>query len=310
METKLRETIEEEIRKLPREVGDAIGSLDWISISQKIGEDHLLTANEINNLQLETGLVLTGLENPDDYTLNIERNVLLSKTESEEISRDIFEKIFNPIFEKGKNTTEEYIELDPIFSSLPKALQEAIAHSDYKTKTYQIADKFDLPIDQMGKLEKLVVDIMLGNVHPDKLENELRSRIKIPEDKVDDIITDINEEIFKDIRYTLKSEWNKGKDKEKQKFVAKEVPLPPYAERKDDIERKAIPPLPPYAQEESKKLEEINKNTSQDNDLWKDSGIDIIGEKLNSPTKSNDKISDHSLSNKTNKRISDDPYRE
>ena len=97
MTDKLKNIIVEEIKKLPKENQGVINSFDWEKISEDIGKKYLLSEEEINNLQVETLLVLIGLENPDDYSQNIENEVGTSKNEAEKISDEIFQKIFTPI---------------------------------------------------------------------------------------------------------------------------------------------------------------------------------------------------------------------
>jgi len=97
MTEKLKQTIKEEIAKLPKENQEAINSLDWGSMSEEIGKKYLLSESEINDLQVETLLVLTGLEYLELYADNIEENTGISKDEADKIAEEIFKKIFTPI---------------------------------------------------------------------------------------------------------------------------------------------------------------------------------------------------------------------
>ena len=97
MTDKLKETIKEELAKLPKENQEAINSLDWATITEEIGKKNLLSEDEINNLQLETFLVLVGLEDPQLYSSNIEDEVGTSKDEAEKIAIEIIDKVFTPI---------------------------------------------------------------------------------------------------------------------------------------------------------------------------------------------------------------------
>ena len=97
MTEKLRQIIKEEVIKLPKELQYSINSLDWGKISEEIGKKYLLNESEINDLQVETGLVLIGLADINEYTLNIENNVGTSKNVAEKITMEINQKIFNQI---------------------------------------------------------------------------------------------------------------------------------------------------------------------------------------------------------------------
>jgi len=97
MTEKLKQTIQEEIIKLPKEAQEAINSLDWTKIAEEIGKKHLLDESETNNFQVETLLVLVSLTNPEFYATNIENNVGTTKEEAENMANEVFEKIFAPI---------------------------------------------------------------------------------------------------------------------------------------------------------------------------------------------------------------------
>ena len=97
MTEKLKETIQEEIRKLPKDAQEVIGSLDWAKITEEVGRKYLLDEDEINNLQLETLLILIGIEDGNDYAENIEDEVGTSKDEAKKITEEISQKIFTPM---------------------------------------------------------------------------------------------------------------------------------------------------------------------------------------------------------------------
>ncbi|OGI45827.1 hypothetical protein A2121_00710 [Candidatus Nomurabacteria bacterium GWB1_40_6] len=97
MTEKLQKIIKEEITKLPKENQEVINAFDWVKITEEIGKKYLLDENEINDLQVETLLVLVGLEEPDSFAKNIEDEVGTSKGEADKITEEILQKIFIPI---------------------------------------------------------------------------------------------------------------------------------------------------------------------------------------------------------------------
>lgn len=97
MTEKLKQTIQEEIMELPKEMQEAIGAVDWVKITEEIGEKHSLDEDKINNFQLETLLVLISVTDPDFYAVNIENQVETTKEEAESMANEAFQKIFNPI---------------------------------------------------------------------------------------------------------------------------------------------------------------------------------------------------------------------
>ncbi|MCX6752572.1 MAG: hypothetical protein NTZ87_03705 [Candidatus Nomurabacteria bacterium] len=151
MTEKLKQIIQDEIAKLPRETQEAINSLDWGSITEEIGKKYLFDESEINNLQVETLLVLVGLEDGNYYAQNIENEVGTSKEEAEKIAGEAFQKIFTPIGDlleekvkknlKAKNPSPEQ-NLDFIlsggdYSAFVKPTRENSPleeHSDHKSE--------------------------------------------------------------------------------------------------------------------------------------------------------------------------------
>jgi len=97
MTDKLKQTIKEEVGKLPKGNQEVINAFGWEQISEEIGKKYLLNESELNDLQVETLLILIGLEDPDFYATNVENNVGISKNEAEKISEEVIQKIFAPI---------------------------------------------------------------------------------------------------------------------------------------------------------------------------------------------------------------------
>src|SRR3989338_9151182 len=100
MNEKLRKIIKEQMTFLPKELQEAINSLDWAEIVKEIGKKYLLGEEEIDNLQTETMLVLLGLEEGEAYEKNIENEVGTSAKEAEKITDEAEQKIFTPIYNK------------------------------------------------------------------------------------------------------------------------------------------------------------------------------------------------------------------
>lgn len=98
MTEKLRDKIEEEIAKLPKETQEAIKSVDWVKTSEEIGHNYFLDEDEINDLQVEILLILTGLEEGYVFSKNIEVEVGLEEEDAKAISDEVNKKIFTPIY--------------------------------------------------------------------------------------------------------------------------------------------------------------------------------------------------------------------
>ncbi len=97
MTEKLQQTIKEEMVELPKEMQEVINSFDWIKITEEIAEKYSLDEDELNDFQLETLLLLIGSTDPEFYAINIENQVETTKEEAENIAKESFQKIFNPL---------------------------------------------------------------------------------------------------------------------------------------------------------------------------------------------------------------------
>jgi hypothetical protein len=100
MTDKLKETIKEELIKTPAEAQEAITTSNWENISQEIATKYELNEEETNILQGEIGLAVLGITRIDEFTDNIEANIVTTKNNAQKITDEIFEKIFTPIANK------------------------------------------------------------------------------------------------------------------------------------------------------------------------------------------------------------------
>jgi len=97
MTEKLKSIIKEEVMKLPKEAQEAINAFDWVKVAEEIGKEYKFSESEVNNFQVETLLVLVGIEESESYPKNIEDEVGTSREEAEKIAKEAFQKIFTPI---------------------------------------------------------------------------------------------------------------------------------------------------------------------------------------------------------------------
>lgn len=96
----LQDAIKEDLLMLPKESQAVVNSFDWLGETEKIGKENNLNEDEINNLQIETALVLVGLTSPDLYPYNIDEKVGTTLEKSKKIADEALEKVFKPIADK------------------------------------------------------------------------------------------------------------------------------------------------------------------------------------------------------------------
>ncbi len=97
MTEELKNTIKEEILKLPKEAQQAINNFAWEKITEDIGKKYLLSESEITNFQAETAIILVGAENINFYPENIANIIKKPKEIIDKMAQESFEKIINPI---------------------------------------------------------------------------------------------------------------------------------------------------------------------------------------------------------------------
>jgi hypothetical protein len=90
------------------------------------------------------------------------------------------------------------------FDALPKMVQDAILSSDYENSLLEIGKKYQLNVEQMGLLEQETTLTMMGLTATKDFETELTNELKIDKTKIAQIVADINEKIFFNIRELLK----------------------------------------------------------------------------------------------------------
>ncbi len=98
----------------------------------------------------------------------------------------------------------DQIKFREVYSKLPPEVQEAISSEKTEDALYNISNKYNLHIDQAGVVSKTALLLMLGILKPQDFVNKLSEGLKMPVDKVRPIAMEVNEQIFKPVRESLK----------------------------------------------------------------------------------------------------------
>lgn len=288
-------------KKLPEMSRNSIDTVNWrvviLSMANRYNQDQL------DALETETELLLCGITAINDFPKELEKRMMVSKNEVSLILKELDEKVFKKIQEElerriGITGEKEIIykskglNFDPRFNELPKDLQEAIACSDWKNKIYDIAKRYKINIEQTGILEEITSRLILNKVNGGQYDAELKTKITIPEDKIKEVVSEINESVLKNIKEILRI--NSTKEKKDG------VPLPPYEKANQDV-----PPPPPYMKipsiptvETPKKIELSTNLKGEDKDIYKEEGIEIIPNSESSDELKNEDVAVNILSDK------------
>ncbi len=302
--------------KLPSDAQAVFSSMTWMETLKSISIKYGLNANQIETLGTETTVLLLGIISFEDYADTLGSELGIASATIEKMLTEIHDSILKPILPTLDQAYETHVKslvnekygsvekLDERFSKLPTEVQQAISEARYQQVLYTIASAEKLSVEQMGTLEEATNKVLLGIIHPDKYEGELKDKLGLPSDKITKLVSEINEKILKNIREILKSHWNSG-DTNMAKSVDDEVPLPPY--KKQEEIKIDVPPTPkmsftenptppaPLSKVETGIYGSVGIEVMNEKKLDDDITNSIIGNKLSRPVVSNPTTSDHSI---------------
>jgi len=274
-QNQLQQKIVEYFQKLPKEAQDSFSSMVWMDKLKEIISIYSLNADQIEILGAETTLVLLGIVDIAEYKKILENELKLNKDLfiklATNIDNDILFKIKDQLTETFEANAIALAEekyggdknIDERFNRLPAEVQDAINKSNYQETLYLIAKKYKVSIEKMGTLEEITTKVMLGIIHPDKYEENLKSKLGISDDDTHNLVLDVNEQILKTIKEALKESWNDNQKLNEDDLI----PTPPYVD---------IVPKPAYSLETSGVASTIKE--IKVGDIYKDSGIEILGD--------------------------------
>lgn len=83
--------------KLPKDLKDAIFSVDSAGIIQETGKKYNLMVDKIGELADETGLVMLGLTHPKDFISNLVRRLEIDAATARKIADEINTRVFKKV---------------------------------------------------------------------------------------------------------------------------------------------------------------------------------------------------------------------
>jgi len=109
MDGELQNNLKQQYQSLPFEVQKAISDADLPTKLQLIVKNNKLLIDQGGDLELETYLVLLGLESLEDYVDNLVKNVRLSRNQALVVAHEVNESIFKNVRETLKKMHAEAI---------------------------------------------------------------------------------------------------------------------------------------------------------------------------------------------------------
>lgn len=90
------------------------------------------------------------------------------------------------------------------FNNLQPEIQAIIMDPGYDKNILEIATRYELKPEEISELELNTTMVLLGQIHPDDYKTSLTDDLDIPEYKLDSIIKDVNEKVFKRVVEIIK----------------------------------------------------------------------------------------------------------
>lgn len=106
MDEETQKIIADQMKQLPKDVVEAIVSVDYKTKLQEITKRQRLLIDQAAKLETETTLVMIGLEPLADYVGNLQRELSIPIMRAKEISQDVSDSIFKPIRDSLKVMNE------------------------------------------------------------------------------------------------------------------------------------------------------------------------------------------------------------
>ena len=102
----LKIKIERAKNNLPESALNAIAAVDWRAVILRMREKRGYNFEQLEDLELETELVLCGLVNPKDYPRELEKRLGLSRAQTDELVNEMNKEVFSKIKEELIKSSE------------------------------------------------------------------------------------------------------------------------------------------------------------------------------------------------------------
>ncbi len=230
----LQKVIAEYHTRLSPRLQQVFSSLGWLETLKSIGDRYKLDDSQMNDLSIETTMLMLGATHWSDYAKHLFDVMKLPQSKLDEVLGEIKTFVYGPVEEElsdayyinaiileevEKNMVEEESKLvqaglDERFKKLEPRIQKIVQDSNYQVKIYSIGKRNNLTFAQITELEEVITETILGNIPIDKFEGELKNRANLPTERMDFIVNEVNDKILRDIRSSILSLGRQSENKE------------------------------------------------------------------------------------------------
>lgn len=243
--------------RLQPKAQEFFSKMEWLVALGKMSEKYSLNDSEKETLGTETTLLLLGAIHPVEYEEVLVKELSLSPQTLENLMKEIENSMLadvrqqlieaynsNRKFETGPAEEDKEVNisvkpdsaitqnLDSRFDKLPENIQEVVEKSNYQNTLYEIARARKLSITQMGILDTVTTDLMVGAIHSDQYRGVLLKKLGLSESDTTSLVNEINEKVFKTIRGGMM----KMSEVKTQKTEAVPMPKPDIRPLESDLD--------------------------------------------------------------------------
>lgn len=186
MDEETQKIIAEQMKKLPKDVVTAIVSVDYKTKLQEITKRQRLLIDQAGKLEMETTLIMIGLEPLADFVGNLAREMNVNELRAREIALDVSENIFKPIRNSLQKMNEE--------TQAEEAGEQKIEEVETTLNRDQILDEIENPILNRPSIRPVPVEQPQVSTEIEiRPVQELKS---VPGETVKDVIKNVEPNIF------------------------------------------------------------------------------------------------------------------
>ncbi|MFH1608836.1 MAG: hypothetical protein ABH951_02345 [Patescibacteria group bacterium] len=184
--------IDEAKKNLSEETLSAINAVDWRSVILSMREKRGYSFSQLEDLEIETELVLYGLVSPENYQKELEQKMNIPREESVQLLEELNEFIFNKIRNQLVKNTEK-VKIPVTQGKYERKLEiktETVNPEKQEEKENKILDQSGIDIVKELKKEETPINI------PEERE-EMLTKVENPE-----LITPKQQEEEKEVKTT------------------------------------------------------------------------------------------------------------
>lgn len=146
----------------------------------------------------------------------------------------------------NQDQTEPTLEesLRQVMRTLPPPIRRYLSERKYSVVAKNLMNKYDLHLDQGGILEREIMLLLMGTENPDEFAESLKNEAAISEDIVQNIMVDVNQEIFIPLQREVR---NAGGGGQRETIPEPRISAPVQRPQTSPPSLSGSAPLPPKA---------------------------------------------------------------